>query len=219
MSVMSFGIDPTNFNKFSNLDSVETRIVEYIRDTKNDDAERLWKVLKYTDSRALFQPNLSNKEKNDLIYKDLDQMGSRVFTFPYIEDEFADVCSILKVYIHSIEPQNHLVAKVNVGIDILTHNKITNVYNDNGDPLEGGRPIEEKIPVKNRNTVMLKALLAILNGSSIEGVGVLQFNKEMTDKCEAQLKLSNNRNFYGYTLVFSCHMSGMGVAVNGFVPD
>ena len=217
--MMKLGIDPTNFNKFSNLDSVETRVIEYLRDSKSAEAERLWKVLKYTDARALFQENVSQKDKNDLIYKDVNQMDCRVFTFPYIEDEFSSVCSILKVYIHSIEPQNHLVAHVNVGIDILTHNKISNIYNDNGDILEGGRPIEANIPVKNRNTVMLKAILNILNGSNIEGVGVLQFNKEMTDRCQAQLKLSNNRNFYGYSLVFSCHMSGMGVAMNGFKSD
>ena len=41
-------------------------------------------------------------------------------------------------------------------------------------------------------------------------------NKELSDKCQAEMKLSNNRNFYGYTVVLSCQMSGIGGAVNGF---
>ena len=31
---------------------------------------------------------------------------------------------------YSVQPINHLVSTVNIGIDILTHNKISNVYND-----------------------------------------------------------------------------------------
>jgi hypothetical protein len=207
--------DPTNFNHFTNLDSVETRIIEYIRDSQRDEAQRVWKLLKYNDTRALFQNNLTPKEKNDLIYLDQEQEKCRVFNFHYIEDEFVEMCSLIKVYIHSIEPVNHLVSRINVGIDILTHNKLTNVYNDNGDVLEGGRPVEENIPVKNRNTVILQALLSLLNGAIVEGVGVLQFNMEMTKKCNAEMKLTNNKNFYGYSLVLSCEMSAVGVAVNG----
>ena len=75
--------------------------------------------------------------------------------------------------------------------------------------------IMENIPVKNRNTVILQALLSLLNGAIIEGVGVLQFNMEMTKKCNAEMKLTNNKNFYGYSLVLSCEMSAVGVAVNG----
>lgn len=207
--------DPTSFNHFTNLDSVETRIIEYIRDSDRPEAQRVWKLLRYNDTKALFQDNLTQKEKNDLIYLDQDQDKCRVFNFHYIEDEFVETCSLIKVYIHSIEPVNHLVSKVNVGIDILTHNKLTNVYNDNGDVLEGGRPVEENIPVKNRNTVILQALLSVLNGANIEGVGVLQFNGEATKKSNVEMRLTNNKNFYGYSLVLSCEMSAVGVATYG----
>ena len=207
--------DDTQFNKFHNVDSVETRIINYLKNTNTDDCNRLWKLLKYSDMKALYQDNLNSEEKNKLIYRDKNESDCRVFSFPYVEDNFTEVCSIIKVYIYSIQPVNHLLSTVNVGIDILTHNKISNVYNDESDMLENGRPVEENISTKNRNTVMLKAILAILNGADIEGAGVLQFNKELSDKCQAEMKLSNNRNFYGYTIVLSCQMSGMGGATNG----
>jgi hypothetical protein len=166
--------------------------------------------------KALYKDDVNKEEKNHMIYQDRNEADCRVFTFPYIEDNFTEVCSLIKVYIHSIQPVNHLISNVNIAIDILTHNKISNVYNDECDVLDGGRIVEANISTKNRNTIMMKAILATLNGSHIEGVGTLQFNKELSDKCQAEMKLSNNRNFYGYTLILSCQMSGLGGAINGF---
>ena len=210
-----FTPDETQFNKFHNLDSIETRIINYLKDTNTDDCNRLWKLLKHSDMKALYKDNLSATDKKNLIYQDRNEVDCRVFTFPYIEDNFTEVCSVIKVYMYSVQPVNHLISIVNIGIDILTHNKISNVYNDESDILDGGREVEENISTKNRNAVMLKAILATLNGADVEGVGVLQFNKELSDKCQAEMKLSNNRNFYGYTVVLSCQMSGMGGAING----
>lgn len=211
-----FTPDATQFNKFHNLDSVETRIINYLKDTNTDDCNRLWKLLKYSDMKALYKDNLSQVDKKNLIYQDKNESNCRIFAFPYVEDNFTEVCSIIKIYIYSITPVNHLTSTVSIGIDILTHNKISNVYNDEGDILDNGRIVEENISTKNRNTIILKAILATLNGANIEGVGVLQFNKELSDKCQAEMKLSNNRNFYGYTVVLSCQMSGIGGAINGY---
>ena len=210
-----FTPDETQFNKFHNLDSVETRIINYLKNTETDDCNRMWKLLKYSDMKALYKDNLSKEEKTQLIYQDKNEADCRVFNFSYIEDNFTEVCSMVKVFIHSIQPVNHLISTVNVEIDILTHNKISNVYNDENDILDNGRQVEENISTKNRNTVMLKAILATLNGADIEGAGVLQFNKDLSDKCQAEMKLSNNRNFYGYTIVLSCQMSGIGGVING----
>ena len=210
-----FTPDETQFNKFHNLDSVETRVINYLKNTETDDCNRMWKLLKYSDMKALYKDDLSKEDKVKLIYQDKNESDCRVFSFAYIEDNFTEVCSILKVYIHSIQPVNHLTSTVNICVDILTHNKISNVYNDESDILDNGRLVEENISTKNRNTVILKAILATLNGADIEGAGVLQFNKELSDKCQAEMKLSNNRNFYGYTIVLSCQMSGIGGATNG----
>ena len=43
--------DETQFNKFHNLDSVETRIINYLKNTDTDDCNRLWKLLKYSDNQ------------------------------------------------------------------------------------------------------------------------------------------------------------------------
>ena len=53
--MIGFMTDETQFNKFINIDSIDTRIVNYLRDSESKEAERIWKLLKYSDMRALFQ--------------------------------------------------------------------------------------------------------------------------------------------------------------------
>ena len=213
--MIGFMIDETQFNKFINIDSIDTRIVNYLRDSESKEAERIWKLLKYSDMRALFQEPLTKKEKNELIYRDKDQNSKRIFTMPLVEDSMTETCSLLKIYISSIEPTDHLRATVNIAIDILSHNKLNNVYNDSNDILEEGREVEEDIVVKNRNNILLKSILGILNGANVEGVGMLQFNQSLTKESQMKNYSNNKTNFYGYSLVMSCIMSGMGEAMYG----
>lgn len=214
--MIGFGIDETQFNKFINLDSIDTRIINYLKDDESKDAERIWKLLKYSDMRALFQEPLSKKDKNALIYRDIDQNSKRIFTMPLVEDSLTETCSILKIYLHSIVPTNHLLSVVNVQIDILSHNKLNNVYNDDNDLIEGGREVEEDITVKNRNNILLKSILKVLNGANIEGIGKLQFNNQLSkDSSMKGYSINNKINFYGYSLIMSCNMSGVGEAIYG----
>lgn len=204
-----------DFNLFSNLDSVEYRIINYIKESDTPEANRIWKLLKYSDPKALFKENLTQEDKAKLIYFDEDQNSKRVFGFNFQEDLFDETCSLIKVYVDSIVPTNHLLSLVNVGFEILSHDKISNVYNDLSDVYEDGRPVEENIPVKSRNTVILRSLLALLNGAHIEGVGKMQFDKTMSDACRVISDLDNRKNYYGYRLIMSSQMSGVGEAIYG----
>ena len=73
----------------------------------------------------------------------------------------------------------------------------------------------EDIVVKNRNNILLKSILGILNGANVEGVGMLQFNQSLTKESQMKNYSNNKTNFYGYSLVMSCIMSGMGEAMYG----
>jgi hypothetical protein len=201
-----------SFNRFVNLDSSELRIINYLKNSTKIEAERIWKLLAYNDENALFEENLTKVEKDKLIYKDTGkESDKRVFTFPYVEESFLEQCSLLRIYVDSIIPKNHIISVVNFGFDIICHNKISNVKNDSADTLENGRPIEEfnNIDFKNRNTVVLQAILSVLNGADIGGVGVLQFNGELCRFDQSRLALFNGRTFYGHKLIMSCQMSGV----------
>lgn len=211
------------YNRFSHLDSIEDRIIYYLlsekgkSDKQKELVHTLWRLLKYSDERCLINdsehPLPTFKEIYALVDNDnVIQNVKRIFRYPYIEESFTDQCSLLSVYVDTILPRNHLLADVNIGIDILIHNKISNVvnplYDDKGELLDSteGNPI---IKMKNRATVFLKTVLALLNGADVAGVGKFQFNRELNRFVQSKLGLWNNRNFYGHKIIITCQMSGV----------
>lgn len=203
----------SKFNRFINLDSIEDRIINYLISSNTIEANRIWKVLKYPDVDALLKSDLTKEEKSALVDNGAsDQSEKRVFRYPYIEDAFVVKGSILRIYIDSVVPENHLVSKVNIGFDIISNNKINNLYNDENDEFENPekyRPNSESIMFKSRNSVLLRNLLAELNGREIEGVGVLQFNQDLSMFSQARLGFFNNQNYFGYKVLMACMQSGV----------
>ena len=206
-------IGDMNFNRFVNLDSIEERIINHFIVSDSEHANRICKLLKYSDSRALLKPNLEKKEKVELVDMDgSNQEEKRFFRSPFIEDAMTVQCSLIRVYIDSIVPKTHLNAILNVGFDIVTHNKIVNVYNDACDDLEDPehfRPIEQEVMMKSRNSVILKNLLAEINGLEIAGVGKFQFNQQLSVFSQAKLGIFNNKNYMGYKVIVPVMMSGV----------
>ena len=201
------------FNRFYNLDSIEERLINFLIKSDSDDANRIWKLLKYNSMDALLKENLTRKERSKLIDEgNGDQSTYRVFKQSFIEDAFVEEASLLKFYIDSTIPVNHLVSTVNIGIDIMTHNKMQLVYNDSTDELENDplyREIEKNIITKNRNSVLLKCLLSEFNGKYVEGVGQLQFNQQLCYYSQARNGIFNNKNYNGFKLLIACQMSGV----------
>ena len=211
--MMNNTIADMSFNRFVNIDSIEERIINHFVLSDSDYANRICKLLKYSDSRALLKPNLTQKEKSQLVDMDsANQEEKRFFRSPFIEDAMTVQCSLIRVYIDSVVPKTHLNSIVNVGFDIVTHNKIINVYNDACDDLENPelfRPIEQEVMMKSRNSVILKNLLAELNGLEIAGVGKFQFNQQLSPFSQARLGIFNNNNYMGYKVIIPVMMSGV----------
>jgi len=96
---------------------------------------------------------------------------------------------MLKIYIDSVYPINRITANVNIGIDILTHVKKINVevpddsaftatpidFDENNDPIF--------ISHKSRIDVLLKSILYLLNGTEMQMVGKLSFDRELSNLC------------------------------------
>lgn len=203
----------SKFNRFINLDSIEDRIINYLISSDTVEANRIWKVLKYSDVDALLKPDLTKDEKSALVDNgSADQSEKRVFRYPYLEDAFVVKSSILRIYIDSVVPENHLVSKVNIGFDLISNNKINNLYNDENDEFENPdkyKPNAESVMLKSRNSVLLRNLLSELNGKEIEGVGVLQFNQDVSMFSQARLGFFNNQNYSGYKVLMACMQSGV----------
>lgn len=216
MSGFYNGFSGLDFNRYTNLDGVEWRIIQFLVDSESKHAQMLWKMLKYADENCLFQPDLTRKEKLGLIYRDTGlSTPKRVFMMPYVDDAWEEQASRLDVYVESITPINQVTSRVNIGIEVLTHNKIGNIWGEaeEGVPATNPSEIDDEgnilVPSKSRSTTMLKCILAELNGREVAAVGQLQCNSQVDANCKVTSKVWNNRAYYGYQVIFSVIMSGV----------
>lgn len=202
------------FNRFVNLDNVEWHIIDYLAKSKSKYADYLWKILKYDTEDCLSQPSLTYEEKMALVYTtNGDATPYRVFMSPYIDDAWEEQSSHLHLYVDTMTPKDHISAVVNIRFECIVHNKISNIigdasrFNDKSNPSEIHNN-EVTTPYKNRATVMLKCVLAELNGVFVNGVGVLQFNSTLSPYSNSRMSLWNSRKFYGHSFAMSTLMAG-----------
>ena len=216
--------DPDNveYNRFVNLDGVEDKILYYLISEKDKNPAQLemvhtiWRILYYNDEYCLIDDEEHPLPKYKDIVKLIDnsgvgQMNSRLFRYPFVEDTITEQCSQIRVYIDSVTPVNHLTSSVGVAVEVIIHNKIANIinniYNEEDEP-NNPTELHPLVAYKNRSTVLLRNILALLNGADVAGVGKLQFNSQLNRYSQALLGKWNNRNFFGYKALLGCLMSG-----------
>lgn len=217
------------FNRFVFLDGIEDRIIFHLISPLNKTKEELelvhtlWKVIFYDDKDCL---NKSLPDYEDdiipLIYQGNDsiledgisskQSNKKIFRFANQEEAWATNSSLIRIYVDSIYPQNDYTATLNVGIDVIAHNKIIdiNAEESNRNLIEispNGTRIE--VMTKNRLTVMLRCILALLNGANVQGVGTLRYNQKLSSLCQSRYALWNQRTYGGYKNIFSTQVSGV----------
>ena len=105
-------------------------------------------------------------------------------------------------------------------MELVTHAKVATINGD-GDPLlnpeanpnDSNEEGEVIVPIKNRETVLLKSVLAELNGLYLDGIGYLQMNKFDADHNEVtgevSMPLFSSRSFYGHSIKFLMEISGV----------
>lgn len=208
---MFYDIDH-EFNRYTNLDSVEWRIIDALVKSDSKYAKMLWRMLKYNNEDCLFGDELTNQEKYKLVYRSNGESSKyKVFMLPFIDDGWTEQSARLNIYVSRVSPENYVSSKVDVTLEIIVHNKINNIIGDADDP-EEAKPNEVDedgnvlIPTKSRVTTILKCVLAVLNGLAVEGVGVLQCNEEVSPYCGVRSYVWNNRSYFGYSVTFSTIM-------------
>lgn len=212
-------ISGNDYNRLQNLDGIEDRLIYYLLSPKNktelelEQVHNIWRILYYNDTDALKKPLPSYSQVVKLIYNDNGaQNGYRIFRSPRMEDGWTEECSMIKVYVDSIIPVNHLRAIVNVGVDIVVNTKIINLSVPQDsidvyiDEIEG---IPVSVKTKSRVTVLTQAVISLLNGAEVAGVGKMIFSREQSIFNQAQYGIWNNRNYEGIKIVMGVSMSGV----------
>lgn len=209
--------DSSEFNRYTNLDGLEWRVINALVKSDSKHAKKLWKMLKYNTADCISNsedcPELTTKEKYAMIDRDnADGSGKKVFMGPFLDDAWTEQSARLDVYVSDIDPTNHVISNIGVTVEIIVHNKINNIYGDadaenpESNPSEIDNEGNVIISSKSRATTMLKCLIAELNGRFVDGVGVLQLNKTMSVKSSARSYVWNNRSYFGYAVTFFTSM-------------
>lgn len=206
-----------DFNRYQNLDQIEGLIVNHLVNSTTKHANNLWKILRYNDMYALSKPNLTVEERLALISNDNgDQTSKRVFFAPFTDDAWTEQCSSIYVYVERIFPRSHLESVVYVTVETVVHSKISAIAGDgdpennsSANPNDSDKKGDIVVSFKNRATVLLKSILAELNGLYINGVGYLQMNNIEDMHGQVKMPLFNNRSFYGHASSFVVLMANV----------
>ena len=210
--------DYNEMNRFANLDSIEDKILQHLLHHKTKHTKNIWKLLKYATLNALSEEEVSLSDCLSLINKDTGYpTDKRVFLSPFVDDAWAVECSSLYIFVDKIKPIDHTRAAIYVTVETVTHSKIS-VINGDGDsdlnpdanPNDSDINNEVIVDIKNRETVLVKSLLAELNGLYLDGIGYLQMNKLENDVSgDVSMPLFNGRSYYGHRINFVVEMSGI----------
>jgi len=212
-----------DYNRLDQLAGIEDRILYYLLSEKNKTPEELklvhkiWRILYYNDMDALIDdeehPLPSYKDIVKLISADNShQADKRIFRSPRVEEMWTEECSILKVYVDTIVPKNHLYSIVNIGLDIIVNTKIINLAVPDDEPNVwidevDGTPLT--VMTMSRVTALTQAIVSLLNGASIQGVGKVIFSSQLSIYNKAQYAIWNNRNFEGIKIVMGIGMGSV----------
>lgn len=229
--------EDNDYNRYTNLDTLEWRIIASLLKSNTKHAQNIWKMLAYPTEDCLFKDNVEFQKRYELIYTgngdatgNNDFTNKKVFNQPYIDDAWGEQASRLDIFVKGIEPINHITSRVHICTEIIVHNKINNIYGDGedfrgfqdlwqpedntklefrGNPSELDESGQSFIIVKSRATTLLKSILAELNGKFIAGVGKLQHNLQLGNVNVTQQQTWNNRAYFGYSVVFTTILSGV----------
>ena len=210
--------DYNEMNRFENLDSIEDKILQHLLHHETKHTNNIWKLLKHATLNALSEAEVSLPDRLSLINKDTGYpTDKRVFLSPFVDDAWAVECSSLYIFVDKIKPIDHTRAAIYVTVETVTHSKIS-VINGDGDsdlnpdanPNDSDINNEVIVDIKNRETVLVKSLLAELNGLYLDGIGYLQMNKLENDVSgDVSMPLFNGRSYYGHRINFVVEMSGI----------
>ena len=175
----------TLFNDFNGLAQIPYKILQYLMLYGEED---IWKILKYNDEDCLSKPNLTLKEKSDLIWRNkMNEEKYRVFLKPLIGDAWTDSTTQLRLYKNAIKPFDRLKAVVLYSFEIVVGAKASMV-DFNGILIPRLDYLEELI-------------LKSLNGKNLGfGIAEFQFNQEVDRESQERYNINNGKTFYGSTL-------------------
>ena len=202
--MLNNGNGQMSYNDFIGIEEIPYRVIEYLITNKSDTAEDMWKALYYPDADCLKKPNLTTKQKRNLVYdgKSSQEQDFKLFTKPLISDSLitADDMIQLRMFRYSTSPVERLFATILFEIDIYTSDKtsvITKYVNKKPIPIERTDFIETR-------------LLNLLVGKDLGiGYNFMQFDRSLSTYSKSVTNINNSKAFYGRTFMLCLQYSSI----------
>lgn len=182
------------YNSLSALPTIGYNILVYL--ARQEEAEDLWKMLKYNSYDALSKPNLTFDEKLALIWRTGPQEKYGVFLTTLVEDAICESKSILKIYDYYIHANGLYTSTAVYAFDFLYGGQ-TSIIDYNGTPV-------------SRGDLFIHTILSVLNGAEVGGVGKLTFLDDMSRYSLAKSVVGNSKTFAGVQLFLAVNVGDTG---------
>lgn len=179
------------FNNFSQVPTIPYRCIDALISSQSDEAEILWKLLKYNDVDCLSKDNLTEDEKYALIWVgDSLEQNYSVFIKPLIGSavDTALEQSQLRIYRSTETPTNKIDTTLCYEFDFITNEKDSLVRKDG--------------ILMERTDLMESMFLSIMNGRDL-GVGVLVYDRILSRSCSSALAMNNSKTYFGRATVMA----------------
>lgn len=124
--MLSNGNSGMAFNSFEELPLIPYKIIEELLSDKSENVENIWKLLKYTTPDALKKENLTDEEKDKMIWRgETMEQDFSIFMKPLVSSslETAESQTQIRLYRYNNLPIDRLQAIVCFEIDIITNEK------------------------------------------------------------------------------------------------
>ena len=201
------------FASFRDMPKIPNNIIVKLAMDESDDAQELWKLLKYTSTDALSKVNLSFDEKMDIVWTPERVTSTRtqdtfnVFTKPLVPSSLntSESQTQLKIYRYKNTALTQYESVLLYEFDLIVNESSCMVRTLDGILVE-------------KTDYMEMLLINLLNGLDL-GVGVnfLRFDRTMGGNCESLLNINNSKSLYGrsFLLMLRYIDNSLGGECNG----
>lgn len=179
--------DDNSYASYKILPTLSYNIISYLILSEN--ANLLWKLLKYNTSDAWNKANLTQDEKRALIYNgDAHSENYNVFLDFMLDNAVTDEKTILRIYPSYVYPTDRVTGICSINFEIFSHAKINHLSN-----------------YTTRVDDILQNLLEVLNGKDIGSLGVLYFDQE--GDTNDKVTIIGNKPYKGKLLTMSVNIA------------
>lgn len=181
------------FASYKKVPLVPYLILQKLALDESEDAQSIWKLLKYTSDDALSKPNLTFEEKMDIVWSPKSVTAERtqdtfnVFLKPLVSSALnTDISQTqIRIYRYETLSESQMESILLYEIDVIVNESSCMVYDENGYLLE-------------KTDVLESLLLEVLSGYDI-GVGFnyMRFDRVRGGACTSLLNINNSKSTYG----------------------